>query len=149
MAINGGGGTNGRGGWFIGQLGRRVGLSPQAIRYYERLGLVGPPRRTAARYRVYSQEDAARLRFIRQAQRLGLSLGEIKELVDLRAAGRAPCGRLKAMVRRRLEDLDRRIRELEALRAELNRWMKDRERLTLAGSPGAVCGLVAGDAPPT
>lgn len=133
--------------YFIGRLGREVGLTPQAIRYYERLGLIDPPRRTEARYRVYSEQDAARLRFIRRAQRLGLSLAEVKALVDLRSAGRAPCDCLKEMVRRRIAELDERICEMQALRDELARWLEERAGARRMASEAGVCALVEADWP--
>lgn len=75
---------------FIGELSRQVGISTGTIRYYERLGLLKPPQRTESQYRVYSQEDSERLRFIQKAKRFGLSLDEIKKLIDISASGVPP-----------------------------------------------------------
>ncbi|MDJ0683030.1 MAG: pentapeptide repeat-containing protein [Xenococcaceae cyanobacterium MO_167.B52] len=70
-------------GIFIGKLAEQFGISTQAIRYYERIGLLPPPNRNEKGYRIYSQEAVQRLFFIRTAQNFGLSLQEIKELIQL------------------------------------------------------------------
>ncbi|BAZ47239.1 transcriptional regulator (plasmid) [Chondrocystis sp. NIES-4102] len=70
----------GKEGWLIGELSDRVGISAHTIRYYERLGLLEPPRRTESQYRIYGQENEERLRFIQKAKKFGLSLDEIKQL---------------------------------------------------------------------
>lgn len=110
---------------FIGELSRQVGISTQTIRYYERLGLLNPPKRTESQYRVYSVEDSERLRFIQKAKRFGLSLDEIKKLLDIRAEGVPPCASLKAMVKQHLDELDCRIQEMVEFRQDLaNRYLK-------------------------
>src|SRR4051812_19504643 len=65
----------------IGELATRCGVSPDTIRFYEREKLLPSPRRTASRYRVYGRDDQERVRFIRQAQTIGLTLHDIRELV--------------------------------------------------------------------
>jgi len=106
-------------GLFIGELSRQVGISTGTIRYYERLGLLNPPQRTESQYRVYSQEDSERLRFIQKAKRFGLSLDEIKKLIDISASGIPPCASLKVMVKQHLDELDHRIQEMMAFRQAL------------------------------
>ncbi|NEU71800.1 heavy metal-responsive transcriptional regulator [Hassallia byssoidea VB512170] len=109
----------GKQGLFIGELSRQVGISTQTIRYYERLGLLNQPKRTESQYRVYSDEDAERLQFIQKAKRFGLSLDEIKKLIDISAEGVPPCGSLKTMVKQHIDELERRIQELIAFQLEL------------------------------
>lgn len=80
----------------IGAMASASGLTPDAIRYYERLGLVPNPPRTDGGFRVYPPDTVARLRFIKQAQKLGLDLREIRELLApaagaTNAAACAPC----------------------------------------------------------
>lgn len=106
-------------GLLIGEFSRRVNLSPQTIRYYERLGLLEPARRTTSQYRLYSSEDEHRLRFIQQAKRFGLSLDEIKRLIQIRTKGVAPCTDLRTMVKQHLDELDQHIREMLTLRQEI------------------------------
>jgi DNA-binding transcriptional MerR regulator len=79
------------GGLYIGELARRVRLNPKTIRYYEEIGLFPEPERTASNYRIYRPEDLRTLEFIQKAQALGLSLGEIKEILRIRESGQLPC----------------------------------------------------------
>lgn len=112
-------------GMFIGELSHQVGIPVQTIRYYERLGLLNPPKRTESQYRVYSEEASERLRFIQKAKRFGLSLDEVKKLIVIRAEGVPPCASLKAMVKRHLDELDCRIQEMVEFRQDLaNRYSK-------------------------
>ena|SRR5215469_16825682 len=96
-----------------------LGLSADALRYYERLGLLPPPPRTAAGYRLYDDEAAERLNFICGAKRMGLRLADIKELLDIRDRGQCPCGHTKAVVERRLADVNAEIDQLTAVRTQL------------------------------
>lgn len=101
----------------IGALARLCGVSRDTVRFYERKGLLPRPRRTPSRYRVYGQEDEARLRFIRHAQAIGLTLDDIRELLRHHEA-RTPdeCRRVAALLRQRIEALDRKLAELRAFR---------------------------------
>lgn len=132
---------------LIGGLARRAGVTPQTIRYYESLGLLTPPRRTPAGYRRYGPEAATELAFIKKAQALGFSLDEIKRILDLSRAGRAPCSTVLALAREHLADLDRRIAQLQALRQQLDRALL---RWESGGAPpdcaATLCGLIAGAA---
>ncbi len=105
----------------IGRLAREAGVQPATLRYYERLGLLRPARRTASGYRLYGAEAARRLRFIRRAQALGFSLEEVAQLLALSEDRRAPAAEVKRITRARLADVEARIRDLvrirEALRA--------------------------------
>lgn len=96
-----------------------LGLSADALRYYERLGLLPPPPRTPAGYRLYGHDAAERLTFIRGARRMGLRLADIKELLDIRDRGQCPCGHTKDVVDRRLAEVDAEIRQLSAVRVQL------------------------------
>lgn len=131
-------------GFFIGELSRKIGISTQTIRYYEKLGLINPPERTDTQYRVYSEGDEARLRFIIQAKLFGLTLDEIKEIIDLRAQGMLPCKHVKEIVKRHLDDLDRRIQEMIAFRNELaGRYTKfNIQESESDTTSGTICGLI-------
>jgi DNA-binding transcriptional MerR regulator len=76
----------------ISKLATEVGLTADTIRYYEKAGLLPAPARTSAGYRLYGDDAADRLRFIKGAQRIGLRLREIKELLDIGDRGLCPCG---------------------------------------------------------
>ncbi len=75
----------------IGQLARRSGLAPSAVRYYEQLGLLPAPARTESGYRSYSSDAVDRLTFVRSAQAVGLTLAEVGQVLGVRDAGEAPC----------------------------------------------------------
>lgn len=75
----------------IGELAAELGLNPKTIRYYEEIGLLPEPRRTQAGYRLYDAADRERLRFILKAKAVGLTLEEIKLVLDVRSNGQPPC----------------------------------------------------------
>jgi DNA-binding transcriptional MerR regulator len=105
----------------IGELAGQLGVTTKAIRFYERIGLLPDPPRTSSGYRSYEEADVDRLVFIKTAQRLGLTLDEIKEIIAFRDRGEQPCGYVADVLQRQVTDLDRRIREMRALRDELRR----------------------------
>jgi len=132
--------------FFIGELSRRTGIPSHTVRYYEQLGLIDPPERTEAKYRVYSEQDETRLRFIEQAKLFGLSLTEIKKIIKLKAAGIEPCAYVKDMIRKHLDDLDRRIQEMVTWRDTLASWY-DQVKSTPDICTGTVCGLIEDESP--
>ena len=105
----------------IGELAGQLGVTTKAIRFYERIGLLPDPPRTPSGYRSYEEADVDRLVFIKTAQRLGLTLDEIKEIIAFRDRGEQPCGYVADVLQRQVTDLDARIREMRALRDELRR----------------------------
>lgn len=137
-------------GLFIGELSHRVDLPTQTIRYYERLGLLDAPERTESQYRIYSEEAVERLQFIQKAKLYGLSLDEIKQLIEIRVEGVPPCNSLKTMVKKHLDELDYHIQEMLAFRQELANRYEQIDTL-LSGSSashtevnfnGRICGLI-------
>ena len=108
----------------IGELARRVGVNIQTIRFYERRKLFPLPQRKPSGYRLYSDEDLHRLRFIRQAKTLGFSLDEIREILAMRARGACPCGRVLKLAEQHLRDIQERIRQLTRFETELGRAVK-------------------------
>ncbi|UNU22691.1 heavy metal-responsive transcriptional regulator [Microcoleus vaginatus] len=145
-----GDGTKVKQGLLIGELGKQVNLPTQTIRYYERLGLLDPPERTESQYRIYSADALERLRFIQKAKLFGLSLDEIKQLIEMRAGGIPPCASLQTMVKKHLDELDCHIQEMLAFRHELaNRYeqisafVSDSPATTTEASfNGRICGLI-------
>jgi DNA-binding transcriptional MerR regulator len=87
----------------VAEVAAEVGITGDAVRYYERTGLLPRPPRTAAGYRMYGPETVERLRFIQGAQRLGLRLAEIGDLLEIRDTGVCPCEPAEKMLRRRIE----------------------------------------------
>jgi DNA-binding transcriptional MerR regulator len=103
----------------VGQLASRAGVRTDTIRYYEREGLLPVPRRTEGEHRRYGRADVDRLLFIRGAQRLGLRLAEIGDLLAVRDTGACPCEPAAGLLRRHVAQLEREIERLSALRGEL------------------------------
>jgi DNA-binding transcriptional MerR regulator len=103
----------------IGELADRLGVTTKSIRFYESIGLLPDPPRTPSGYREYAEADAERLTFIKTAQRLGLSLDEIREIIAFRDRGQQPCAYVAEVLHRQVADLDHRIREMRTLRNEL------------------------------
>ncbi len=98
----------------------RVGLPSRTVRYYDRIGLVSPDERSAAGYRLYSSEEEGRLRFIRQAKLLGLSLEEIRGLLAAAEGGcDATVPELDRLLEHKVEEIDAKIAELESFRDRL------------------------------
>jgi MerR family transcriptional regulator, mercuric resistance operon regulatory protein len=107
-------------------LAARVGISPDAVRYYERLGLLPRPARSTAGYRRYDEGAVERLRFVKGAQRVGLRLREIAELLQVVDRGQCPCGHTEALLSQRLAEVDTELARLAALRGELARMLAQR-----------------------
>jgi len=105
----------------ISRIASEVGVRPDTIRYYERVGLLPVPDRSPNGYRSYKEADIERLRFIRGAQRLGLQLRDIRELLIIRDKGVCPCGHTGTLVNKRLAELDAQIANLKKLRGEMAR----------------------------
>jgi MerR family copper efflux transcriptional regulator len=103
----------------IGKLARQVDLSVETLRYYERRGLIEPQQRSEAGYRLYQPDVVRRLRFIRRAQALGFSLDEIADLLALSANPGASAGEVKQLTQAKVEDIERRIRDLQRMRQAL------------------------------
>ena len=113
--------------WAIAEVCERTGLSPRTVRYYEEIGLLPGVRRRAGGRRVYGPDALERLGFIHRLKRLGLCLAEIRELNEVHAIGgstAAMLARLHDLLDLHVADVDRRIAELAALRAELVRYRK-------------------------
>jgi DNA-binding transcriptional MerR regulator len=108
-----------RTGLYISELAKRGGTTRKALRLYESAGILPASRRTAAGYRIYDGEALEVLSFIRRARGLGFTLAEIKDIVAIRRAGRAPCPHVRQLIRHKVEDLET-VRE--RLRSLLNGW---------------------------
>ena len=105
----------------IGELASGTGVPAKTIRYWEQLGLLPQPARTPAGYRDYQPQAATRLGFIRAAQSIGLSLGEIREILAVRDRGELPCAHVARLVERHAAELGERIAALQRMRHDLQR----------------------------
>lgn len=103
----------------VGELAAEAGLTPAAIRFYEKCGVLRPANRTPSGYRDYPASAIDELRFVRAGQAIGFTLTELAEIAAIRDGGEEPCHELVALMERRLREVDERIHELNNLRAQL------------------------------
>jgi len=103
----------------VAELGEATGVSGDTVRYYERAGLLPPPARTRAGYRVFGPEAVDRVRFIQGCQRLGLRLREIGDLLAVRDSGTCPCEPAEQLLRRRMAEVAAEIERLVTLRSQM------------------------------
>lgn len=101
----------------IGELAEATGTTPKTLRFYEETGLLHPPERTSSGYRDYPHDTVARLHFIRRSRSAGLTLAQIRDILNLRDAGKAPCQHVQQLLAARLAELNRQITDLQLLRA--------------------------------
>ena len=116
----------------------RVGI--ETLRFYEKARILDPPRRTESGYRLYDAGVLERIAFIKQAQLLGFTLEEIRQLIEHKKAGENPCSRVRQVVRRRLEELDEKLKQMRRYRNELAKNLEEWERI--GEKKGHVCGLI-------
>lgn len=105
----------------IGELSRATGTNIETIRYYERIGLLPAPQRTAANYRSYGDAHRARLAFVRHSRELGFTIEEIRSLLDLSDNPTRDCADADRIASRHLEQVEEKIAQLALLRDELAR----------------------------
>lgn len=104
----------------IGELGKATDTKVETIRYYEKIGMLSPPPRTAGNYRVYGPAELGRLSFIRRARDLGFSLDQVRNLLALSSNQNQNCASVDHITREHLDEIDRKIADLTALRRELH-----------------------------
>jgi DNA-binding transcriptional MerR regulator len=109
----------------IGKLARIADVSSDTLRYYEREGLIEPAGKSPAGYRLYDQDSARRLRFIKQAQHCGFTLVEIRELLVLRRRDAACCGDVRKRAIEKKRQLESKIRSMRAMSKALDRLIAD------------------------
>lgn len=104
----------------IGDLSKATGTKVETIRYYERIGLLAAPARTAGNYRAYENTELGRLSFIRRARDLGFGIDQIRALLSLSEKKKRSCKAVDAIARQHLSDVDSKLADLMALRCELD-----------------------------
>ena len=102
-----------------GQLAERSGVSLQTIRYYEREDLLPKPQRLSSGYRMFSPDTVWQIQFIKRAQKLGFSLGDIRELLSIQAHPERKCADVRHLAEMKRAEIERKIGELEAIRQVL------------------------------
>ncbi len=103
----------------IGRLAERSGLPISTLRYYERLGLLRPQRRSEGGFRLYGEEAVYRLRFIKSAQALGITLRDVRRILAVRDEGLAPCRHVLELLWRQVQRLEEQMARLAALKGDL------------------------------
>lgn len=132
-------------GIHIGKVARAADLTPQAIRYYERLGLIEKAQRTSSGYRIYSPATFERVHFIKRAQRFGLSLQEIREVLRLKFSGQSPCNCVREILQRRLVQIKNQMAEMEKMRQEIEGCLRGSRRFSrLPHEASLICPLIQG-----
>ncbi len=128
----------------VGAVAKATRVGVQTLHYYERLGLLQKPKRSAANYRLYSPEAVRRVRFIKKAQAIGLTLTETKQILDLKDHGREPCRKVAELGGKHLQEIDGRLTQLRAYRRILAQsvtaWRK--ENLSERHCAGEFCDLI-------
>jgi MerR family mercuric resistance operon transcriptional regulator len=120
----------------IGELSRRTGCKVETIRYYERVGLLPRPSRSAGRYRLYDTGDVRRLAFVRRARELGFTLDEVRALLVLSAAdSENTCGEVRELAARHLADVRAKIADLRAMERALSEAIRSCDAGELPGCP--------------
>ncbi|WP_373504715.1 helix-turn-helix domain-containing protein [Aestuariivirga sp.] len=112
-------------GMAIGKLAVIAATKVQTIRYYEEIGLIRPFARSEGGHRLYGPEDARRLKFIRHARELGFGIEEIRELLHLSDNPDTSCSAADIIARSHLEQVELRLKKLQALRKELKRMVEE------------------------
>ncbi|SRR6266478_1817419 len=128
----------------VGMVAKAAGVGVQTLHYYERLGLLPKPQRSTANYRLYSSDAIRRVKFIKKAQAIGLTLEETKQILHLKERGRAPCRKVAELGEKHLQEIERRLTQLRAYRRVLAQsvitWRK--ENLSERHCAGEFCDLI-------
>jgi MerR family mercuric resistance operon transcriptional regulator len=129
----------------IGEVSKQTNLSVDAIRFYERAALLPEPPRSPGHFRLYTDGDVARLRFVRQMQGLGFSLREIRQILDLRENRRDACKEVSRLVKAKVEEVRGKIRDLRNVEHELTRGLRrcNAELRNTQGHAPRVCAVLA------
>lgn len=132
----------------IGDLAAATDIPPETIRYYEKRGLLAAPPRSVNGYRTYDDTALNQLRFIRTAQAAGLTLAEIRNVIELRNDGTTPCSHVEALLADKLADVRERQRQLAVLEHELTQLVERSATLDPADcGPDDICHVLTSDRP--
>lgn len=109
------------------ELAEAAGVTGDTIRYYEKAGLLPPAPRIGSGYRDYDLSSVERVRFIKGGQSFGLSLSDLKELLEIRDNGSCPCGHTDEILKRRAQQLEEEVASLKMLQDQLHEMMRSRK----------------------
>ncbi|MBX9625543.1 MAG: MerR family transcriptional regulator [Gemmataceae bacterium] len=118
------------------QVAELAGVNVETLRFYERRGILQEPPRRASGYREYPPDTVERVRFIKRAQELGFTLKEVQDLLELRETTRAKAGRVRKVAEAKLEEIEHKIRDLEAMKKSLTELLSTCDgQKTIASCP--------------
>ncbi len=128
---------------LIGELADAAGIPTRTVRFYERTGLLPEPDRADNGYRIYDDATLQRLRFIRSAQTAGLTLAEIRGIIDIRDTGEAPCSHVGQLLSAKLADVQQRRAQLAEMEQELVSLLESSRQLDPADcDDGNICHIL-------
>jgi DNA-binding transcriptional MerR regulator len=125
-----------------GELARRAGVSKDTLRFYERRGLLAPPRRMANNYRMYPPEAVERVLWVRRVLAAGFTIEELAGILAERERGGVPCRKVRALGAAKLAEIENRLAELTTLRDGLRELLADWDRRLADTAPGSLAGLL-------
>ena len=132
----------------IGELAKRTGLTAHTIRFYEAAGLLPDPPRTATGYRSYTEAHVARITFILKAKRVALSLDDVKGILQLHDRQQPTCVHVRSLLRDKLEQVDRAIRDLQDFKSELAQLeYQARDLIDCRPMGGKICAIIEHSGP--
>lgn len=124
-------------------LARQSNVSLYTVRHYTRIGLLKPSRNTQNNYKLYQPSDAVRVRFIKAAGNLGFSLSEIADILKEAKHGKSPCPMVREIIVRRIEENERKIKEMQKLQRKMENSLKDWSKMKNSMPNGdSVCRLI-------
>lgn len=127
----------------VAELARQAEVTPATVRYYSRVGLLSPGREAENGYRCFAAADLRRVVFVRQAQTLGLTIGDIKAILETVDHGETPCQQVRSLVELRLINVQEKIAELHATEMRISQaieaWQETRDE---APADGELCPLI-------
>lgn len=130
---------------YIRDIAAAAGMTPQAVRYYESLGLLEKPQRTGSGYRVYNRDAIERVRFIKNAQKLGLNLDEIRVIIRMKCSMQPPCDCVRDMLKKKLTRIEKQIAQMDATRKKLLKVLRNSNRAQpLPHEDSLICPLIEG-----
>jgi DNA-binding transcriptional MerR regulator len=125
-----------------GQLARECGISTDTLRHYEQIGVLPHPKRTASGYREYPPEAVKRVRLVRRALQIGLTLEELAGILKVRDCGGAPCREVRALAETKLEQVIGKIDDLCDLRDHMRNVLDNWDKRLSETPRGARAGLL-------
>ncbi|PSF39571.1 heavy metal-responsive transcriptional regulator [Aphanothece hegewaldii CCALA 016] len=125
----------------IGLVAKQSSIPIKTIRYYEEFGLLKASGRTEGGYRLFDSDVFSRLNFIKRAQKLGLSLSEIKEFLDVYDQGNLPCNQVKEKLSKKIAEIEQQIEQLQILKRELKELLSG-EKINTQNLPATICPII-------